>query len=423
MYVVYSHAPSGFTDSCARYPAPTGSQKLGWVANSFGRNMGDSFMVVVWPSHGADGEYNSMVLSQRKARTRSCRRRIRTLRSTPNSRSPIPTSPWRTPNSAQLDGMQNIIWAFSRTPRDWRTRMLPISIHHQIGRDMLNLTCISTIPAEPPVPLPPSSPKEDDHHYDEKAEDEGESHDDDAVGDGLRASCMARSVPLGSYSSYRLTVLALYVVGVMTVQRRFGSVKENAKGDWLRRKLGKRLTDIRGLLDRLDACMLSVNEQVALEPSRLEPFTPTVPHPSPSVTRKSDPLTVQSLAPPSHVTSPLRMRRPPQPQLRRTGGAASPDGRPAAAERRSLLRHAGGGPGGATRRGGDGGREPGGGEAGAARVHDHRGKALGNDVSDDIERRRRRDYVFSHVLCHSIHKRDGGRRPLASYEPVTFSGY
>ncbi|KAH9016722.1 hypothetical protein EDB84DRAFT_712702 [Lactarius hengduanensis] len=43
-----------------------GNQKLGWMAISFGRNMDDSPMVVVWPSCGADGEYNSVALSQRK---------------------------------------------------------------------------------------------------------------------------------------------------------------------------------------------------------------------------------------------------------------------------------------------------------------------------------------------------------------------
>ncbi|KAH9025289.1 hypothetical protein EDB85DRAFT_234038 [Lactarius pseudohatsudake] len=42
----------------------TGNQKLGWMAM---RNMGDSPMVVVWPSRGADGEYDSVALLQRKA--------------------------------------------------------------------------------------------------------------------------------------------------------------------------------------------------------------------------------------------------------------------------------------------------------------------------------------------------------------------
>ncbi|KAH9161881.1 hypothetical protein EDB89DRAFT_2080213 [Lactarius sanguifluus] len=69
------------------------------------------------------------------------------------------------------------------------------------------------------------------------------------------------------------------------------------------RQLGKRLADIRGLLDRLDASMLSVNERVIPESSRMEPFLPTLLRPSPSVTRKPDLPTVQRLAPPSHVTS------------------------------------------------------------------------------------------------------------------------
>ncbi|KAH9026566.1 hypothetical protein EDB84DRAFT_1579774 [Lactarius hengduanensis] len=66
-------------------------------------------------------------------------------------------------------------------------------------------------------------------------------------------------------------------------------------------KLGKRLADVRRLLDRLDACMLSVNE-VALEPERLESFTPT---PCLTLTRH---LTTEDAA----------ARRPPRPQLRRT---------------------------------------------------------------------------------------------------------
>ena len=64
----------------------TGSQPLGWMAmyvitdavytqdadvgshtSGFGRYMGDSAMVVVWPSRDADGNYTSATLSQRKA--------------------------------------------------------------------------------------------------------------------------------------------------------------------------------------------------------------------------------------------------------------------------------------------------------------------------------------------------------------------
>jgi len=68
-------------------------------------------------------------------------------------------------------------------------------------------------------------------------------------------------------------------------------------------KLAKRLVDIRGLLDRLDASMILVNERVVPEPTRPEPFLHTVPRPSPPATRKPDLPAVQRLAPPSHVTS------------------------------------------------------------------------------------------------------------------------
>ncbi|KAH8993510.1 hypothetical protein EDB92DRAFT_1944642 [Lactarius akahatsu] len=60
-------------------------------------------------------------------------------------------------------------------------------------------------------------------------------------------------------------------------------------------KLVKHLADIRGLLDRLDVYMLSVNG-----PSLL-----TVPCPSLSIPRKPDQRTVQRFAKPSHVTSEL----------------------------------------------------------------------------------------------------------------------
>ena len=44
------------------------SQKLGWRSQAtFGHNMGDSPMVVVWPSRGAEGIYDFVTLSQRKA--------------------------------------------------------------------------------------------------------------------------------------------------------------------------------------------------------------------------------------------------------------------------------------------------------------------------------------------------------------------
>ncbi|KAF8269293.1 hypothetical protein EI94DRAFT_1725757, partial [Lactarius quietus] len=54
--------------STARYVLRTlGTHKLGWMGVGFGRSMADSPMVVVWPSRGEDGNYNSVTLSQRKA--------------------------------------------------------------------------------------------------------------------------------------------------------------------------------------------------------------------------------------------------------------------------------------------------------------------------------------------------------------------
>ncbi|KAH9016553.1 hypothetical protein EDB85DRAFT_2295145 [Lactarius pseudohatsudake] len=61
------------------------------------------------------------------------------------------------------------------------------------------------------------------------------------------------------------------------------------------RKFVNCLEDIHDLLDRLGAP----------EPSRLEPFLPTVPCPSPSVPQKPDLPTVQRLAQSSHVISGL----------------------------------------------------------------------------------------------------------------------
>ncbi|KAH9023561.1 hypothetical protein EDB83DRAFT_1987869 [Lactarius deliciosus] len=183
----------------ARYILRTlGKQKLGWMAIGFGRNMGDSPMVVAWPSRGADGEYNSVALSQRKAPFE--------VMPTPDPHPPFTaklsiTDTYVTVENPQIaftrdappDGMQNIIWAFSHTPPGSDDPDAPISIHHKIGRGMLNLTRIPDIPAGPPPPLPPPPPPvhidhphpppKEDHHDDEKAQDEGESHDDENAED------------------------------------------------------------------------------------------------------------------------------------------------------------------------------------------------------------------------------------------------
>ncbi|KAH9055529.1 hypothetical protein EDB87DRAFT_1300993 [Lactarius vividus] len=139
----------------------TGEQKLGWMAIGFGRSMADSSMVIVWPSHDADGGIGSVTLSQRK--------------------SPYETMPTPDPNPpfiaklslsdtpvtgehpqiaftrrAPKDGMQDIIWAFSRTPPGSANPDAHISIHRRIGRGTLNLTR-TLPPAHPPSTTAESS--------------------------------------------------------------------------------------------------------------------------------------------------------------------------------------------------------------------------------------------------------------------------
>ncbi|KAI0267059.1 hypothetical protein BC834DRAFT_93457 [Gloeopeniophorella convolvens] len=135
----------------------TGEEELGWMAVGFGRFMGDSPMVVMWPSRGADGEYNSVTLSQRSA---------------PYETMPKvdPAPPFKATLSvadtlvsgdqpqiaftrpASPDGVQNIIWAFSRTPPESDSEDSPISIHHRYGRATLNLTRIFPVSDTPVAP-------------------------------------------------------------------------------------------------------------------------------------------------------------------------------------------------------------------------------------------------------------------------------
>ncbi|KAH9023567.1 hypothetical protein EDB83DRAFT_2429436 [Lactarius deliciosus] len=110
--------------------------------------------------------------------------------------------------------MQNIIWAFSRTPPGLADSDAPISIHHKIGRGMLSLTRIPTIPAEPsrsplpqctpdiPTPIPKKKMTTTTRRQKTRVKATMTMTMPSAV--VLRASCMARSVPRGSCSSYRL---------------------------------------------------------------------------------------------------------------------------------------------------------------------------------------------------------------------------
>ncbi|KAH9026561.1 hypothetical protein EDB84DRAFT_1579770 [Lactarius hengduanensis] len=138
--------------------------------SGFGRNMGYSPMVVVWPSRGADGEYNSVALSRRKAPYE--------VMPKPDPHPPFTAKLSITDTYAPPDGMQNIIWAFSRTPPGSDDPGASISIHHKIATS-------PTPPSSPSAYRPsPSHPEEEDHDDDEKAEDEGESYDDENAEDG-----------------------------------------------------------------------------------------------------------------------------------------------------------------------------------------------------------------------------------------------
>ncbi|KAH9055539.1 hypothetical protein EDB87DRAFT_1640161 [Lactarius vividus] len=201
-------------------------------------------------------------------------------------------------------------------------------------------------------------------------------------------------------------------------------------------KLGKRPADIRGLLDRLDSFMLSINESL-LNPRLLNrSFLPchTCPHPSPESPscQWSNGLHHPRMS--GQVFSSLRLRRLPRPQMLRTSTCSlarptSPKHFCCQIER--CLRPAHGAKGtmgylhlcyrSTARRyrrswqhRGESWREPGGDEAGAAARSLREGTR--SDVPEDIERRRRRNCIFGHVIiCQSVPMRGDGRRPLASW--------
>jgi len=141
------------------------------MAIGFGRNMADSPMVIVWPSRDANGIYNDVTLSQRKA--------------------PYETMPKLDPNppfvadlalthttvtdgfvqiaftrKAPPDGIQNIIWAYSRMSPRSADVDADISIHNKIGRAKLNLTRSERTTAVPDLPALRTAPHKES---DEKA--------------------------------------------------------------------------------------------------------------------------------------------------------------------------------------------------------------------------------------------------------------
>ncbi|KAI0247738.1 hypothetical protein BJV78DRAFT_1276806 [Lactifluus subvellereus] len=115
---------------------------------------------------------------------------------------------------------------------------------------------------------------------------------------------LEKSVNESDWSSGRRTTLWLKSQGLLQQlkhARKLLSSVELYNETQPSAKLRRRLKDIRDLLYKLDAFMLSVNERVVSEPPRLEPFLPTVPLPPPSA-RKADSPMVQRIAPPSDVT-------------------------------------------------------------------------------------------------------------------------
>src|ERR1700744_4656292 len=56
-------------------------------------------------------------------------------------------------SQAPPDGMQNIIWAFSRTPPGSADADTSISVHHMFGNSVLNLTRV-TVSEDAPLPSP-----------------------------------------------------------------------------------------------------------------------------------------------------------------------------------------------------------------------------------------------------------------------------
>ncbi|KAH9168282.1 hypothetical protein EDB89DRAFT_2074102 [Lactarius sanguifluus] len=110
--------------------------------SSFGRNMGDSPMEVVWPSRGADGEYNSVALSHCK----------------------VPYEVMPTPDLQPLFALAHRYLCAAGRDVEHHLGIQPHagigglecshSTHQKIGHGRLNLTHIPTIPTEPPVLLP-----------------------------------------------------------------------------------------------------------------------------------------------------------------------------------------------------------------------------------------------------------------------------
>ncbi|KAI9437541.1 hypothetical protein H4582DRAFT_2077124 [Lactarius indigo] len=161
----------------------------------------------------------------------------------------------------------------------------PISIHHKIGRGVLNLTCIPITPAESPEPVPPPPPVHPRHscsHPEDKDDDDDDKKAEDEAGASISGGMLAylfmndhslgmahkvggaglvllyvvqfaigswvHRIPAESHISAHdvawprrgwprharvvlISIFSLYVFGVVMVKWRFGSVQVAEKGE------------------------------------------------------------------------------------------------------------------------------------------------------------------------------------------------
>lgn len=183
--------------------------------------MRDSAMVIMWPTRDADGSYASVTLSQRKAPYET----MPTLDPDPPFIATLdlletsvtgdnPQMAFTRP--APPDGMQHIIWAFSRTPPESVDEDSHISIHHRFGTSVLNLTRTTTAAApvsddEAATPLPspvPSANAGDDS----SEEEEPDKVVDSDVGKTTRPGGGGGGGRFASFVHAGLCILAFLIV-------------------------------------------------------------------------------------------------------------------------------------------------------------------------------------------------------------------
>jgi hypothetical protein len=102
--------------------------------------------------------------------------------------------------------MQNIIWAFSRTPPDSADPDVHISIHHEFGRTTLNLTRTAILSDDDAVP--PSSEADEDE--DTRPSDSDTSSESTSPADG--ATTVTRIGRFASFLHAGLCTAAFLVV-------------------------------------------------------------------------------------------------------------------------------------------------------------------------------------------------------------------